>query len=98
MVDRKREAFRHHTYYRARRASELNVLPNHISASAGSAVQFFERGIFGYGRGVFVTRVLAVQRADEERQALESERSTTVARDSRTSCRIRLSVPRQHRP
>ncbi len=36
MVDRKGEAFRHHTYYRARRASELNGLPNHISAAAES--------------------------------------------------------------
>src|SRR5262249_32192293 len=36
VVDRKREAFRHHTHYRARRASELNALPNHISASTES--------------------------------------------------------------
>jgi hypothetical protein len=36
MVDRKREACRHHPYYRARCASELNGLPYHISAFAES--------------------------------------------------------------
>jgi hypothetical protein len=37
--------------------------------SYGWEVQFFERGETFYGRGGFVTRALAVQRAEEERKA-----------------------------